>query len=107
MSFLVVAALAVALLVVAPIVAHLLRRGRTPERIFPPAALVARLEAHYFVNGAFLFDDELIENLQRIRHLPCTIVQGRYDIICPPVTADALARAWPEAEYIVTVDEMT
>lgn len=46
MSFLVAAALAVALLVVAPIVAHLLRRGRTPERIFPPAALVARLEAH-------------------------------------------------------------
>jgi len=46
MSFLVAAALAVGLLVVAPIVAHLLRRGRTPERIFPPAALVARLEAH-------------------------------------------------------------
>ncbi len=46
MSFLVAAALGVALLVVAPIVAHLLRRGRTPERIFPPAALVARLEAH-------------------------------------------------------------
>jgi hypothetical protein len=45
-SFLVAAALGVALLVVAPIVAHLLRRGRTPERIFPPAALVARLEAH-------------------------------------------------------------
>src|SRR4051812_30735847 len=46
MSFLVAAALAVSLLVAAPIVAHLLRRGRTPERIFPPAALVARLEAH-------------------------------------------------------------
>ncbi len=38
------------------------------------------------------------------RHLPCTIVQGRYDIVCPPVTADALARAWPEAEYIVVAD---
>lgn len=46
MSFLTAAALAVGLLVVAPLVAHLLRRGRTPERVFPPAALVARLEAH-------------------------------------------------------------
>jgi len=46
MSFLVAAALAVAVLVVAPLVAHLLRRGHTPERVFPPAALVSRLEAH-------------------------------------------------------------
>jgi antitoxin (DNA-binding transcriptional repressor) of toxin-antitoxin stability system len=46
MSFLVAAALAVALLVAAPLIAHLLRRGRTPERAFPPAALVSRLEAH-------------------------------------------------------------
>ena len=38
------------------------------------------------------------------RHLPCTIVQGRYDIVCPPVTAEALARAWPEAEYVVVPD---
>jgi proline iminopeptidase len=40
----------------------------------------------------------------RIRHLPCTIVQGRYDIICPAVSADALARAWPGAECIVVPD---
>ena len=62
---------------------------------------IARIEAHYFVHQAFLGPDELLANLGRIRHLPCTIVQGRYDIICPPVTADALARAWPEAEYII------
>ncbi|HEY3494379.1 MAG TPA: BatA domain-containing protein, partial [Polyangiaceae bacterium] len=46
MSFLVAAALAVGLLVVAPLVAHLLRRGRTPERVFPPAMLVSKLETH-------------------------------------------------------------
>jgi hypothetical protein len=46
MSFLAAAALAVGLFVFAPLVAHLLRRGRTPERLFPPAALVSRLEAH-------------------------------------------------------------
>lgn len=46
MSFIVAAALAVGAFVLAPLVAHLLRRGRTPERLFPPAALVSRLEAH-------------------------------------------------------------
>ncbi|HWO11873.1 MAG TPA: VWA domain-containing protein, partial [Polyangiaceae bacterium] len=46
MSFLVAAALAVGVLVLAPLIAHLLRRGRTPMRVFPPAALVSRLEAH-------------------------------------------------------------
>ena len=46
----------------------------------------------------------MLDNLPRIRHLPCTIVQGRYDIVCPPITADALARAWPEAEFIVAPD---
>ena len=40
----------------------------------------------------------------RVRHLPCTIVQGRYDIVCPPITAEALSRAWPEARYIVVAD---
>ena len=68
------------------------------------ALAIARIEAHYFVHQAFLGVDELLANLGRIRHLPCTIVQGRYDVICPPVTADTLARAWPEAEYIVVPD---
>ncbi len=65
---------------------------------------IARIEAHYFVHRAFLGDDELLANLFRIRQLPCAIIQGRYDIICPPVTADTLARAWPEAEYVVVPD---
>ena len=68
------------------------------------ALAIARIEAHYFVHQAFLDENELLENIGRIRHLPCTIVQGRYDVICPPVTADALVRAWPEAEYIVVPD---
>ena len=68
------------------------------------ALAIARIESHYFIHDAFLADQQLIDNLSRIRHLPCTIVQGRYDVICPPVTADAVARAWPEAEYIVVPD---
>ena len=45
-----------------------------------------------------------VNDIDRVRNLPCTIVQGRYDIVCPPVTAEALARAWPEARYIVVPD---
>ncbi len=65
---------------------------------------IARIEAHYFVHGAFLEPDQLLRNVTRVRHLPCTIVQGRYDIVCPPQTAAELAAAWPEAEYIVVPD---
>ena len=68
------------------------------------ALAIARIEAHYFVNAAFLEPDTVLAHVGRIRHLPCTIVQGRYDIICPPAAADSLARAWPDAEYIVVPD---
>ena len=67
------------------------------------ALALARIEAHYFVNS-LPRRDSCSPASRRMRHLPCTIVQGRYDIVCPPVTADALARAWPEAEYIVVPD---
>lgn len=65
---------------------------------------IARLETHYFVHGGFLAENALLENLHRVRHLPAVIVQGRYDMICPIVTADELARAWPEAHYVVVED---
>ena len=68
------------------------------------ALAIARIEAHYFTHHAFLAPNQILERVPRIRHLPCTVVQGRYDIICPPAAADALAHAWPEAEYIVVPD---
>jgi proline iminopeptidase len=68
------------------------------------ALAIARIEAHYFVNNAFLEDGQLLANLGRIRHLPCTIVHGRYDVVCPLQTAYELSQAWPEAEYIVVPD---
>jgi proline iminopeptidase len=46
----------------------------------------------------------LLENIDRIRHLPGIIVQGRYDMVCPIVTADELHNAWPEADYVVVPD---
>jgi proline iminopeptidase len=65
---------------------------------------LARIEAHYFANGGFLPAGGLLAGIDRIRHIPCTIVQGRYDMVCPMESADALHRAWPEAEYIVVPD---
>ncbi len=68
------------------------------------ASGLASIEAHYFVNDLFLAPNELIENIDRIRHLPGAIVQGRYDMVCPIATADDLHRAWPEADYVVVPD---
>lgn len=56
---------------------------------------MARIEAHYMAHGGFLDDGALLANVGRIRHLPCTIVQGRYDMVCPPVSAQELHAAWP------------
>jgi proline iminopeptidase len=65
---------------------------------------LARMEAHYFINEIFLPENFLLDNISRIRHLPAVIVQGRYDAVCPVVTADELHRAWPEARYQVIPD---
>lgn len=48
----------------------------------------ARIECHYFVHGGFMeFDGQLLKNVDKIRHIPTTIVQGRYDLVCPMDTA--------------------
>jgi proline iminopeptidase len=67
----------------------------------PEAALaMARIECHYFVNGGFFESpNQLLEAVDKIRHIPCVIVQGRYDVVCPPTTAWDLHRAWPEADF--------
>jgi proline iminopeptidase len=65
---------------------------------------LARLEAHYFHHNLFSGERDLIARIGRIRHLPGVIVQGRYDMVCPIRSADELARAWPEAEFIIVPD---
>ena len=70
----------------------------------PVALAIARIEAHYFMHRMFLPDDALLGSIATVRHLPCTIVQGRYDVVCPIRSADDLRRAWPEAEYVVVPD---
>jgi proline iminopeptidase len=65
---------------------------------------LARMEAHYFLHDIFLPENALLANVERIRHLPAVIVQGRYDAVCPIVSADDLHKSWPEAEYVVVPD---
>lgn len=72
----------------------------------PHTALsLARIECHYFVNNIFFpTANYLIENIDKIRHLPGVIVQGRYDIVCPLMSAWDLHRAWPEADLQIIPD---
>jgi len=65
---------------------------------------LARLEAHYFLHRCFLAPEHLLDELYRVRHIPASIVQARYDMVCPIASADALARAWPSARYVVVPD---
>lgn len=65
---------------------------------------ISLLEAHYFINNRFIPDDALLQNINRIRHIPARIIQGRYDVVCPPKTAWDLKKAWPEAELIIIPD---
>lgn len=81
--------------------------SRNQERIANFAAdhfseAFARIECHYFVNGAFLgSDQQILENVHAIRHIPAVIVQGRYDVVTPMRSAWDLHRAWPEADLRV------
>ena len=65
---------------------------------------LARIEAHFFSRYLFTGDRDLIARIGAIRHIPAIIVQGRYDMVCPIRSADAVVQAWPEAEYVVVPD---
>ena len=65
---------------------------------------LARMEAHYFVHRIFMPEGEILARIGKLRRHPASIVQGRYDMVCPIMTADMLARAWPEARYVVVPD---
>ena len=72
------------------------------EEDVPAEVALARIEAHYFVNGAFLSDEEqLLRDVEKVKHLPCVIVQGRYDMVCPAVSAWDLHNAWPGSRLVI------
>jgi proline iminopeptidase len=59
------------------------------------------MEAHYFVNDCFMRPDQLLDEMDKLAGIPGVIVQGRYDLLCPPSTSQALAARWPESEVRV------
>jgi proline iminopeptidase len=70
----------------------------------PEVALsLARIEAHYFRHQCWLEPDQLLRDVTKIRHIPATIVHGRYDIICPAKSACDLHAAWPEADFHIVL----
>lgn len=68
------------------------------------ALAMAKIEAHYFYTQVISPADSLLHYIDNIRSIPATIIQGRYDIICPMVSANRLHNAWPEADYVIVPD---
>lgn len=86
---------------------HLRDAGSTIERFGAEqfSLAFARIEAHYFVNQAFTeYPDQILRDIDRIRHIPAVIVQGRYDIVCPMTSAWDLHKTWPEARLQIVPD---
>ncbi len=85
---------------------HLLPQPEVSDQLGSDALAlsVGRLEAHYFLHAGFLSEDQLIRQLGRIAHLPAAIIQGRYDVVCPPQSAWRLHEAWPQAHFEIIED---
>ena len=66
------------------------------------ALAFALIENHYFVNKGFLdYENQLLDNIDIIRDIPSIIIQGRYDVVCPPTTAHELHSRWPESKLVI------
>lgn len=68
------------------------------------ALALARIEAHYFRDNMIPPYQSLLNNIDRMRAIPATIIHGRYDLICPIQTAHTLHQLWPEADYVIVPD---
>lgn len=68
------------------------------------AIALARIECHYFMNSAFLEDNQIVRDAHKLRDIPSVIVHGRYDMVCPLDNALALSGAWPEADLRIIRD---
>ena len=58
---------------------------------------MARIECHYFINDSFIDENQIINNMNKISHIPGVIVHGRYDVVCPLDNAFELKNNWLEA----------
>lgn len=87
------------------------------SRLIPDSAMIqhsgedtfaeafARIECHYFTHGIWMrHDNQILEDVHRIRQIPCEIVHGRYDVVCPVENAWDLHKAWPESRLHIIAD---
>lgn len=80
---------------------NFIKEYEEPEKALP----FARIECHYFMNNAFFNSDNyLLENVDKMKHLPCVIVQGRYDIVCPVKSAWDLHKSWTNSQLHIIPD---
>ena len=68
------------------------------------ALAISKIETHYFMNNCFIEDNYIIKNLHKISNIKSFIVQGRHDVICPPLTALKLADCWDIAKIEIVDD---
>jgi proline iminopeptidase len=69
----------------------------------PYAAVISAIECHYFHHDSWLEEGQIMRDVHKIAHIPCTIVQGRHDTLCPPVTAYRLHKAYPASELRIVI----
>ncbi|MDH5546684.1 MAG: prolyl aminopeptidase [Gammaproteobacteria bacterium] len=86
--------------------ATLLNRKEVVNHFADPhtALSLARIECHYFMNNAFLEEDQILRDAHKLKHIPGVIVHGRYDVVCPIENAWDLHKAWPEAELKIIAE---
>mgnify|MGYP001455527831 FL=1 len=65
---------------------------------------LARIESHFFVNDCFIEENQIIKNIDKISHIPCTIVHGQYDVVCPIRQAYDLNQVYPKSRLIIAED---
>ena len=65
---------------------------------------LARIESHFFINNCFIEEDQIIKNIDRILDIPCTIVHGQYDMVCPIRQAYDLNQVYPKSKLIIAKD---
>ena len=68
------------------------------------AVAFARIECHYFINAIFVEEAYILNHVDKIQHIPTVIVQGRYDVVCPPRSAWELHQAMPESHLVMVAD---
>ena len=68
------------------------------------AVAFARIECHYFINAIFVEEAYILNNVSKIETIPTTIVQGRYDVVCPTKSAWELHKALPNSKLVIVPD---